>query len=362
MIVHCGTVANGTVKLGDSATATVDGSRRSDIIRNHTGTHILHRVLRRQLGEHVHQAGSQVSPDRLRFDFTHSQAVKADELAEMERNANAIILENYPVHTNVMAHKEAVSQGATALFGEKYGDEVRVVSFGNDGKDVSMELCGGIHVNSTGEIGSFRIVNETSSAAGVRRIEVVTGRVADQLITDRFDVLNQASAILSSKPDDVATAAQQLHAQNQQLQKELNQLRQKMAQQEATSLVDEAQEVAGVKVLAVQVEASDVDTMRQMTDSFRDKLGSSAIVLGAVINDKPMLVAGVTQDLIQRGLHAGNIVRDIGKIIGGGGGGRPNMAQAGGRHVDKLGEAAVYFCYAKYEMSASRLGEPNTTQ
>jgi len=339
LIVHVGTVESGTVQLNDSATATVDGSRRNDIVRNHTGTHILHRVLRQQLGEHVHQAGSSVAPERLRFDFTHSQAVSTEELADMERRANEIILDNYTVHTNVMGYKEAVGDGATALFGEKYGDEVRVVSFGNDGRDVSMELCGGIHVSSTGEIGSFRIVNETSSAAGVRRIEVVTGRMAEQLITERFDVLNQASAILHSRPDDVATAAQQLYVQNQQLQKELGQLRQKMAQQEATSLVDQAQEVAGVKVLAVQVEASDVDTMRQMTDSFRDQLGSSAIVLGAVINEKPMLVAGVTQDLIKRGLHAGNLVRDTAKIIGGGGGGRPNMAQAGGRDVGKLTDA-----------------------
>ncbi len=215
---------------------------------------------------------------------------------------------------------------------------MRVVSFGEE-EGVSAELCGGTHVEMTAEIGNFRVINETSSAAGVRRIEVVTGREAEKLIEERLDVLNQAAALLHAKPEEVSNAVQSLSAQNQQLQKELAQLRQKMAQQETKSLLDNAVEVNGVRLLATQVEAPDIDTMRQMTDWFRDQLGSSVVVLGSVINDKPMLIAAVTNDLIPRGMHAGNLVRDAAKIMGGGGGGRPNMAQAGGKDSDKLPEA-----------------------
>ena len=335
LITHIGTVTSGTIQVGDLANAAIDTDRRWDIMRNHTATHVLHAALRQRLGSHVHQAGSLVAPERLRFDFTHGAPLSKDDLADVERFANDVLLANFPVNTRWTTYQRAVDEGATALFGEKYGDVVRVVSFGEEA-GVSMELCGGTHVESTAEIGSFRVINETSSAAGVRRIEIVTGRGAEALIEQRFDVLGQTAALLHTKPDEVNRAVQQLMDQNQALQKELAQLRQKLAQQESSSLLDAAVKLDDFAVLASVVDAPDVDTMRQMTDWFRDKLGSSVVVLGAIINDKPMLIATVTQDLIARGLHAGNLVRDTAKVIGGGGGGRPNMAQAGGKDSDKL--------------------------
>jgi len=338
LIVHVGTVTNGTVRVGDPAQAVIDTERRWDIMRNHTGTHVLHAVLRERLGAHAHQAGSLVAPERLRFDFTHSQPVSKEDLADIERLANEIILANYPVNTRWTSYKRAVQEGAMALFGEKYGDEVRVVSFGEE-DGVSMELCGGTHVDSTAEIGSFRVVGEGSVSSGVRRIEVVTGRYAESLIEERLGTLDRAAGLLRIKPAEVDNAIEQLQAQNQQMQKEIAQLRQKLAQQDTQSLLEQAVNVDGFVVLAVQVNAADVDTMRQMSDWFRDKLGSSVVTLGALIDEKPMLVASVTQDLIGRGMHAGNLVRDAAKVIGGGGGGRPNMAQAGGKDATKLGEA-----------------------
>ena len=202
-----------------------------------------------------------------------------------------------------------------------------------------MELCGGTHVETTAEIGSFRVINETSSAAGVRRIEVVTGRGAEALIEQRLAALQDAADLLHVRPEEIVTAAQQLADSHRELQRQVEQTTRQLAQQAVGSLVDSAIQIDGFAVLAARVDAADVDTMREMTDSFRNKLGSSVVVLGSVVNDKPILVAGVTQDLIERGLHAGNLVRDAAKIIGGGGGGRPNMANAGGRDVDKLPEA-----------------------
>jgi alanyl-tRNA synthetase len=299
---------------------------------------VLHAALRERLGAHVHQAGSLVAPERLRFDFTHTQPLSKEELHDIEQMANEIVLANYPVNTRWTTYKRAVQEGAMALFGEKYGDEVRVVSFGEE-DGISMELCGGTHVESTAEIGSFRVLSEGSVAAGVRRIEIVTGRFAEALIEGRFHTLEKAATLLRTKPDEVPGAVEQLQAQNRQLQQELAQLRQQLAQQDAESLLSSAISVDGFSVLAAKVNAGDADTLRQMTDLFRDKLGSSVVTLGAVIDHKPMLVVSVTQDLIPRGMHAGNLVRDTAKIIGGGGGGRPNMAQAGGKDADQLDAA-----------------------
>ncbi|MCB9119699.1 MAG: alanine--tRNA ligase [Caldilinea sp.] len=338
MILHVGTVTAGTVKVGDPAEAAIDTDRRWDIMRNHTGTHVLHAALRNRLGAHVHQAGSLVAPERLRFDFTHGQSLSDEDVAEIERFANAIILENYPVNTRWTTYNQAISEGVTALFTEKYGDEVRVVSFGEE-QGVSAELCGGTHVDATAEIGNFRVVGESSVAAGVRRIEVVTGRAAEQLVEERLAALDQIADLTHVKAADAVAAVQHLLEQNQALQKELAQLRQKMARQETQGLLDQAERLDGFAVLAVRVPATDVDTMRQMTDWFRDKLGSSVVAVGAVVDEKPMIVAAVTDDLVGRGLHAGNIVRDAAKLMGGGGGGRPTMAQAGGRDSAKLDEA-----------------------
>ena len=338
LIVHVGKVISGTVQVGDPAHAAIDADRRWDIMRNHTGTHVLHAVLRERLGSHVHQAGSSVTPERLRFDFTHTQPLSRAELQEIEQQANAIVLANYPVNTRWTTYKRAVQEGAMALFGEKYGDEVRIVSFG-EAEGVSMELCGGAHVDSTAEIGSFRVISESSVAAGMRRIEVVTGSFAEQLIEQRLDALDAAAALLRTKPEELAAAIEGLQSQQRQLQQEVAQLRQKIAQLDSASLLDQAVQIDGFSVLAAKVNASDVDTLRQLSDLFRDKLGSSVVTLGAVIDEKPMLVASVTQDLFSRGMHAGNLVRDAAKLIGGGGGGRPNMAQAGGKDVSQLDAA-----------------------
>lgn len=338
LITHIGTVTSGTVRVGDPALAVIDTDRRWDIQRNHTATHVLHAALREKLGTHVHQAGSLVEPNRLRFDFTHTQPVKDEELAEIEQLANEIVLANFPVNTRITSHKRAVEEGAMALFGEKYGDEVRVVSFGEE-EGISMELCGGTHVECTAEIGGFRVTSEGSVAAGVRRIEVVTGRVAEALTEARWHLVDEVADLLHAKPEELKDAAQSLLAQNQQLQKELAQLRQKLAQQSSASLLDQAVEVDGIKVLSIPIEAADTDTLRQMTDWLRDKLGSAVVVVGAVIGDKPQLVAAVTPDLVGRGMHAGNLLREAAKIMGGGGGGRPDMAQAGGKDADKLDDA-----------------------
>jgi alanyl-tRNA synthetase len=295
-------------------------------------------VLRQRLGKHVHQAGSLVAPERLRFDFTHNQPLHKDDLRAIEGRAAEIILSNYPVNTRWTNYRRAVEEGAMALFGEKYGDEVRVVSFGEE-DGISMELCGGTHVDSTAEIGGFRVINEGSVSAGTRRIEIVTGRAAEQLVEERLETLARSAELLQTRPDNLEAAVRQLQEQNQQLQRELNQIRQKLAAQENEDLLGQAIRLDGFSVLTARVNAVSVDAMREMTDWLRNKLGSSVVTLGAVIDDKPLIVAAVTDDLIGRGLHAGNLVRDTAKMIGGGGGGRPNMAQAGGKESAKLGEA-----------------------
>ena len=339
LVVHVGDVTSGTVQVGDPAYALIDTERRWDIMRNHTATHLLHAELRAQLGAHVRQRGSLVAPDRLRFDFSHPQPVSADQLSAIEQAANAAVLANDAVKDRWTDFDRAVGEGALAFFEEKYGDTVRVISIGDGGDALSQELCGGTHVGTTGEIGPFVITSEGSSAAGVRRIEALTGRAAQALSADRMAALNAAAASLRVQPERTAEAVQRLQEQNRQLERQLEQLRAELARQQSERLLSHAVRLNGLSILAEQVEVSDVDTLRQMTDWFRDRLGSSVVVLGSVINDKPMLVAAATADAIEKGIHAGNLVRDAAKIVGGGGGGRPNMAQAGGRHADKLPEA-----------------------
>ncbi|MCY4093001.1 MAG: alanine--tRNA ligase [Caldilineaceae bacterium] len=339
LIVHTGKVASGTVQVGDPAYALIDTERRWDIMRNHTGTHLLHAELRAQLGEHVRQRGSLVAPGRLRFDFSHPQPVSAEELGAIEQAANGAVLANYAVQDRWTDFDRAVSEGALAFFEEKYGDTVRVISIGDSEETVSQELCGGTHVGTTGEIGPFVITGEGSSAAGVRRIEAVTGRKAQALLAERLAALGQVASSLRVQPEQAADAVQRLQDQNRQLERQVERMRGEAARQQSESLLGHAVRLDGLSILAEQVEASDVDTLRQMTDWFRDRLGSSVVVLGSVINEKPMLVAAATDDAIEKGIHAGNLVRDAARIVGGGGGGRPNMAQAGGRHADKLPEA-----------------------
>jgi alanyl-tRNA synthetase len=280
-----------------------------------------------------------VASDRLRFDFSHPQPVSAQQLSAIEQAANQAVLANYAVKDRWTGFDRAVADGALAFFEEKYGDTVRVISVGDRGDTFSQELCGGTHVGTTGEIGPFLITSEGSSAAGVRRIEALTGRAAQAVLADRLAALNAVAASLRVQPEQTVEAVNRLQDQHRQLERQLEQTRAKLSRQQSETLLSHAVQLNGLAVLAEQVEANDVDALRQMTDWFRDKLGSSVVVLGSVINEKPMLVAAATDDAIKKGIHAGNLVRDAAKIVGGGGGGRPNMAQAGGRHADKLPEA-----------------------
>jgi alanyl-tRNA synthetase len=339
LIVHVGQVSQGQPRTEAPVWAIVDAERRVDIARNHTATHLLHSELRYVLGEHVQQAGSLVAPDRLRFDFTHGAMLTQDELDAVEQSVNDAILANYPLEAEQTTYQQAVSDGAMALFGEKYGESVRVVRIGVPGEPFSQELCGGTHVHQTGEIGLFRIVSEGSVGAGVRRIEAVTGRAAQQLVQKRLGVLDAASTHLGCPPEEVDRAVLRLMGELHDRQKENAQIRRQLAQLEFEALLQHVQEVEGVRVLAAHVQATDIETLREMTDWFRNRLGSVAIVLGAVISDRPSFVAAVTPDLVERGLKAGNLIKQVARVVGGGGGGRPTMAQAGGRDPNRLDEA-----------------------
>ncbi|HSN76107.1 MAG TPA: alanine--tRNA ligase [Anaerolineae bacterium] len=351
VIVHSGQVVHGVVTEGAPAAAEVDMARRWDIMRNHTATHLLHAELRRVLGTHVHQAGSLVAPDRLRFDFTHPGMLSEQELAAIEHGVNDAIFSNHSVDWRWMAYKDAVATGAMALFGEKYGDEVRVVEVGAPSAPInqsthqpisliSRELCGGNHVNNTSQIGVFHVGSEGSVGSGVRRIEALTGRGAHALLQERLDLLQRTASTLGVPATEVDRKVQALLEQVSSQQKELARLREELARQEFQTLLAQVVEIqGGVKVLAQQVAAADSNVMRQMTDWFRNQLGSGVVVLGAGIDGKPQLVAAVTDDLVGRGVHAGKLVQAVARRLGGGGGGRPNLAQAGG--VDLAGLPAA---------------------
>ena len=339
LIVHFGKITSGTAKVGDDVWAAVDYERRQDIARNHTATHILHSELRYVLGEHVQQAGSLVTPDYLRFDFTHSAMLTQDELDAVEQSVNDAILANYPVSAEVEPYREAVAKGAIALFDEKYGDRVRVVRIGSGEEAFSQELCGGTHVAYTGEIGLFLIQSESSIGAGVRRIVALTGRAAQRMASQRMRTLNAAAAFLGCVPEEVDRKVLNLMERVQSLEKSLEAWKRAQARQQFERLIQQAEKVRGVPVLGAVVPASDVDTMREMTDWFREAHPSGVVLLGAVINEKPSLVAAVTEDLVKRGLNAATLVRDAARLIEGGGGGKPTLAQAGGRDVSRLSEA-----------------------
>ena len=339
LILHAGQMVTGAAYPGDSTWAIVDDERRWDIRRNHTATHLLHRELRHILGEHVQQAGSLVAPDRFRFDFTHPAMVSQEELKAIESLVNDAILANYPVRPELHTYKEAVAGGAIALFGEKYGDRVRVVKIGDAEDPFSQELCGGTHVNYTGDIGFFHIVSEGSVAAGVRRIEAMTGRGAYQLAQERMAVLDATAALLGCAPDEVDRKVLNLMGDLQGLEKKVGKLQRELARQDFEQLLNQVQAVRGVNVLSAQVKAANVATLREMSDWFRDRLGSGVIVLGAVLADKPNFIAAVTPDLVEQGLHAGKLVQAVAQEVGGGGGGKPTMAQAGGRDPSRMTEA-----------------------
>jgi len=339
LITHVVRLVEGVIEVGEMAEMLVDNSRRWDIRRNHTATHVLHEELRRHLGRHVTQAGSLVAPDRLRFDFTHGEALDQETLAEIEASVNQVIFSNKAVQAEYMEQKKAIEAGAMALFGEKYGEIVRTIKIGNGEDPYSFELCGGLHVDETGEIGAFRFTREEAVAAGTRRVEAVTGRGAQEFIARRLNLLEEVAGKLSTTPDDLGERVDALLAENRSLQKKVEQLQRRVARSQFEELLEQVQPVNGVQVLTATVDVAGVDTLREMADWFRDRVEEGVAVFATVKDERPVMVATVTDSTIRRGVRAGDLVRDVAKMVGGGGGGRPNLAQAGGRDAEKLPEA-----------------------
>lgn len=328
---HVGKLMSGSVTVGDTLQAEVDAARRQSIRLNHSATHLLHAALRKVLGEHVAQKGSQVSADALRFDFSHLEAMKAEELREVERLVNAEIRRNHSVQTDVLDLDEAKAKGAMALFGEKYDEKVRVLTMG----DFSVELCGGTHAAHTGDIGLFRITSEGGVAAGVRRIEAVTGERAIAFTERQQDQLDEAAGLVKSDAFSVAEKVRGLLDRSKQLEKELQQLKDKLAAQESADLVHNAIEVKGKKLLVSLLKNGDAKALRTMVDDLKNQLGSGIVVLGLAQDDKVSLIAGVTKDLVGQ-VKAGELVSMLAAQVGGKGGGRPDMAQAGGSDAAAL--------------------------
>jgi alanyl-tRNA synthetase len=338
IIIHIGTVVEGTVKVGDTAVLAVDRERRMDIMRNHTATHLLHAELHKVLGEHARQSGSLVAPDRLRFDFTHPEGVTAEQLERIESGVNKEILASHPLAVKEKSLQEAMAEGAMALFGEKYGEKVRTITIDEE-HPISYELCGGTHVDNTGEIGTFIILSEGSAAAGIRRIEAVTGRGAYEVIRSRNRILHRAARLTNSSIEEVVAKINGLQDEVETLRQQVSRVRQEWVKTEFEQKLENIPLVAGVPVLSVLLKGADVDSLRLMTDIFRQKNPSGVVAIGSVINDKPMIIVAVTEDLVKRGLNAGELVRQAAALVGGSGGGRPVLAQAGGRDADKLPEA-----------------------
>jgi len=336
-IVHVGQVTKGRVSVGDIVEAEVDVDRRLDIARNHTATHLLQAALRQVLGSHVQQRGSLVAPDRFRFDFSHLVAISKEQLDEIQRIVNERIRENLPVISKVVPYKQAIDEGAIALFDEKYGETVRVMEVGEP--PVSAELCGGTHVKSTGEIGLMLITGENSIGTGLRRIEAVTGRGAEEFLEERLGILEAIAKKLKSTPSDVQKAAIALTAQLTAEQKRAASLERELSRNMVEGLLGKTEKVNGITVLAAKVPSSSMPALREMGDLLRDRLKSAVIVLGTIYDGKPGFVAMVTRDLLDRGLHAGEIVKRVAEVTGGSGGGKADMAQAGGRDKSKLNEA-----------------------
>ncbi len=335
--LHTVVVESGEMHLNDAVTAIVDRDERNLIVKNHTATHIMQRALKDVLGEHVNQAGSYVGPDRLRFDFSHFGPATKEELEKIERIVNEKIWDDIEVVIEEMPIAEAKAMGAMALFGEKYGDVVRVVQV----SDYSVELCGGIHVKRTSEIGLFKIVSEGGIGAGTRRIEAVTGKAAFEAVKEEQRILEDAAALLKANPKDLVARVENLQHELKEQQRENESLSQKIANAQAGAVLDNAQKIGEVTVLSTKVEAKDNNQLRQMMDDLKEKLEKAVIVLGATDGEKVMLCAGVTKDLVGGNFHAGNIVKLVAEACGGKGGGRPDMAMAGAKDASKLDEALV---------------------
>nr|MCR4715741.1 alanine--tRNA ligase [Lachnospiraceae bacterium] len=327
-IAHVGVMTKGMIKSGDTATLKVDSNLRSMTCKNHSATHLLQKALRDVLGSHVEQAGSYQDANRTRFDFSHFQAMTAEELAKVEKAVNDKISEGLEVRTQVMSIEDAKKTGAMALFGEKYGDEVRVVSM----SDYSIELCGGTHVANTSQIGSFKIISEAGVAAGVRRIEAITGSNVLKYYKDIEAKLDKVAAVLKSNQSNVIEKAEHLMAENKSLTSELDSLKSKLASSSLGDVMDQVVEVKGVKLLATSVAGVDMNGLRDLGDQLKAKLKEGVILLASDLDGKVNLVAMATDDAMAKGAHAGNLIKAVASKVGGGGGGRPNMAQAGGKN------------------------------
>ncbi|QAS54101.1 alanine--tRNA ligase [Halobacillus litoralis] len=336
--MHEAVVRQGTIAKGAKVEAEVDQHGRSFIVKNHTATHLLHQALKDVLGEHVNQAGSLVTPDRLRFDFSHFGSVTNEEMEKIESIVNEKVWQSIPVAVEYNSIEEAKEKGAMALFGEKYGDTVRVVQVG----DYSLELCGGCHVLNTAEIGLFKIVSETGIGAGTRRIEAVTAKDAYLYMNEKERLLKQAGEWLKTKPEQVPDRINVLHKEMKNLQKENDSLSAKISYMEASNILDEVEDINGVKLLAKQVDVKDMNALRSMVDDLKQKIESGIILLAAPNGNKVQLIAGVSKDLIEEGYHAGHLIKEAATRCGGGGGGRPDMAQAGGKDASKIPEALQY--------------------
>jgi alanyl-tRNA synthetase len=330
---HHGVLQSGSLKVGDTVDAQVDETKRARTIRNHSATHLMHKALREVLGSHVQQKGSLVDPDKTRFDFAHNAPLTAEEIVRVEQIVNAEILRNHPTQAQHMSMDDAIKHGAMALFGEKYGDTVRVLDIGS-----SKELCGGVHVTRTGDIGLFKIVSEGGVAAGIRRVEAVTGEGALAWVQATNRKLQEAAAALKTGPDELPSRIAQVQDQVKSLEKEVGALKSKLAAGQGDELATKAVDVGGIKVLAATMEGADVNGLRETMDKLKDKLGTAAIVLASVLEGKVSLIAGVTKDATGK-VKAGELVNFVAQQVGGKGGGRPDMAQAGGTDPAALPQA-----------------------
>lgn len=334
VFAHIGTVTKGSMAVGNECDTFVEESERQQIAEHHSATHLMHAALRDVLGDHVQQKGSQVDAERLRFDFSHFEPITAEQLGQIEALVNTHIRCNHDVETNIMSQDEAIASGAMALFGEKYGDSVRVLDMGG----FSIELCGGTHVQRTGDLGIFKIISETGVAAGVRRIEAVAGAKAYEWVEQGEEVLISIASLVKGKREDAAQKVEQLLAQNRKLEKELDRLKGKMASSQGSDLASQAEDISGIKVLAAKLEGADVKVLRETLDQLKNKLGDAAVVLAAVDGEKVSIVAGVSKSKTSI-IKAGDLVNVVAEQVGGRGGGRPDMAQAGGTKPEGLDAA-----------------------
>lgn len=337
-IKHLGRVVSGSFNNSDFVQTKVDKTLRMDAERNHTATHLLHKALKLVLGEHVNQAGSLVEPERLRFDITHFEPMTKEEIAKVERIVNEFILDASPITAKVMNINDAKKMGAMALFGEKYGDEVRVVKMG----DCSIELCGGTHLKNTSEVGMFKILSESGVAAGVRRIEAITGRSVYEYILNKDSMISEVAKLLKAREDNILNKVQNIVEETKSLEKELHDIKSKLSMQNADSVLDSKIEINGVNLVTNKYEGMNMDTLREVADTLRDKLDSGVLVIANVCDGKINFVATASKEAINKGVHAGNLVREVAKVAGGKGGGRPNMAQAGANDESKVEEALEY--------------------